>query len=155
MPNYACEASGPWPTTSPSSAAGSWARPRRGTPSKTGARVALIGPPEQPKTAWATREAMIAHYDEGRITRMTDPDATWAALAARSIERCHQQNAINEGRLLERKLGGSLTLALEFKNIIALKYPMVLRPELARTNPVAVAGRATTVHSTRTSAQPL
>ena len=55
--------------------------------SKTGARVALIGPPEQPKTAWATREAFGAHYDEGRITRMTDPDATWAALAARSIER--------------------------------------------------------------------
>ena len=55
--------------------------------SKTGARVALIGPPEQPKSAWATREAFGAHYDEGRITRMTDPDATWATLAARSIER--------------------------------------------------------------------
>ena len=28
-----------------------------------------------------------AHYDEGRITRVLDPDPTWGTLARRSIER--------------------------------------------------------------------
>ena len=45
-------------------------------------RVALIGPVEG-----ASDAVMGAHYDEGRITRKTDPDPVWARLAARSIDR--------------------------------------------------------------------
>ena len=28
-----------------------------------------------------------AHYDEGRVTRVLDPDPVWAVLARRSLER--------------------------------------------------------------------
>ena len=52
-----------------------------------GVRVALIGPTEQPRDTWGERQVFGAHHDEGRITRCTDPDPTWALLAQRSIER--------------------------------------------------------------------
>ena len=57
---------------------------------RTGHSVALIGPAEVNRSdadAWAVTEVFGAHYDEGRITRKTDPDPVWATLAARSVER--------------------------------------------------------------------
>ena len=53
----------------------------------TGARVALIGPAEQPRALWSDLNTFGAHFDEGRITRKTDIDPVWARLAARSIDR--------------------------------------------------------------------
>jgi sarcosine oxidase len=54
--------------------------------SATDARVALIGPGEPDD--WGTHEGVFAsHYDEGRITRILDPDEVWATLAKRSIEQ--------------------------------------------------------------------
>ena len=50
-------------------------------------RIALVGPTEAPRDQWGEREAYGAHHDEGRITRCTDPDPTWAVLAQRSIAR--------------------------------------------------------------------
>jgi len=50
-------------------------------------RVALVGPAEDPREGWAERRAFGAHHDEGRITRCTDPEPTWALLAQRSIDR--------------------------------------------------------------------
>ncbi|CAB9525527.1 FAD dependent oxidoreductase [Seminavis robusta] len=46
-------------------------------------KIALIGPSEDD----STKEVYGAHYDEGRITRKTDPDPIWAELASRSIDR--------------------------------------------------------------------
>lgn len=57
----------------------------RGAP--CGSRIALVGPSESPRSSWSVREAFGAHHDEGRITRSTDPDPTWALLAHRSIDR--------------------------------------------------------------------
>ena len=58
---------------------------------KMGARVVVVGPDEvskqDPPGAWEAAEIFGAHYDEGRITRKTDPDAVWAELAARSVDR--------------------------------------------------------------------
>ena len=67
-----------------------WARPAviaADSDGKRGGRVALVGPSESPRNEWAAREAFGAHHDEGRITRCTDPDPTWALLAQRSIDR--------------------------------------------------------------------
>ncbi|XP_033725915.1 monomeric sarcosine oxidase-like [Pecten maximus] len=51
-------------------------------------RVCLIGPDEpQERSLESPREIFGAHYDEGRITRCSDPDPVWAALAQRSINR--------------------------------------------------------------------
>ncbi|KAK3256972.1 hypothetical protein CYMTET_33931 [Cymbomonas tetramitiformis] len=50
-------------------------------------KVICIGPDEPGTAAWKTREIFGMHYDEGRITRKTDPDATWAYLAQQSINR--------------------------------------------------------------------
>ena len=52
-----------------------------------GVRVALIGPTEQPRETWQNRSVFGAHHDEGRITRCTDPDPTWALLAQRAVAR--------------------------------------------------------------------
>ena len=52
-----------------------------------GTRVALVGPCERPRDQWGNRSVFGAHHDEGRITRCTDPDPTWAELARRSIDR--------------------------------------------------------------------
>eukprot|EP00746_Dinoflagellata_sp_MGD_P086547 gnl/MRDRNA2_/MRDRNA2_34264_c0_seq2.p1 gnl/MRDRNA2_/MRDRNA2_34264_c0~~gnl/MRDRNA2_/MRDRNA2_34264_c0_seq2.p1 ORF type:complete len:465 (-),score=69.76 gnl/MRDRNA2_/MRDRNA2_34264_c0_seq2:11-1405(-) len=54
---------------------------------KNGVKVVLVGPPERPRSEWHSLEIFGACYDEGRITRKTDPDPTWAALASASIDR--------------------------------------------------------------------
>lgn len=52
--------------------------------SKSGLTVAAIGPGEP--ADWQTHSGVFAsHYDQGRITRIVDPDPVWATLAARSI----------------------------------------------------------------------
>lgn len=52
---------------------------------ETGLQVLGIGPDEPPE--WATHNgAFASHYDQARITRVTDPDLIWATLAQRSIQ---------------------------------------------------------------------
>jgi len=52
--------------------------------SGTGQQVAIAGPLEP--TDWAAHSGVFAsHYDEGRITRMLDPDPLWAELGRRAI----------------------------------------------------------------------
>ncbi len=54
--------------------------------STTHQSVALIGPDEPAERA--THEGIFgSHYDEGRITRILDPDPIWARLAQRSLAR--------------------------------------------------------------------
>ncbi|MEZ4677893.1 MAG: FAD-dependent oxidoreductase [Caldilineaceae bacterium] len=54
--------------------------------SATGATVAAIGPHEPEN--WKTHSGVFAsHYDQGRITRIIDPDAIWGTLGKRSMER--------------------------------------------------------------------
>jgi len=48
--------------------------------------VALIGP-DEPSDRVAHTGVFGSHYDEGRITRILDPDRIWALLAQRSIAR--------------------------------------------------------------------
>lgn len=52
-----------------------------------GKQIFCIGPSEPEAKSWNSREIFGMHYDEGRISRKTDPDATWAYLAQKSIER--------------------------------------------------------------------
>ncbi|XP_063432965.1 uncharacterized protein LOC134715037 [Mytilus trossulus] len=53
--------------------------------------VCLVGP-EEPKSRNVNnnRDIFGCHYDEGRITRCTDPDPVWAMLAQKSIARYRQ-----------------------------------------------------------------
>ena len=53
---------------------------------EAGNSVALIGPGE-PEDYAASTGPFASHYDEGRITRMIDPDPAWSHLAIRSIGR--------------------------------------------------------------------
>lgn len=54
--------------------------------SRSGARIALIGP-DEPED-WSSHDGVFSsHYDNGRITRTIDADPVWALLARRSIER--------------------------------------------------------------------
>jgi len=53
---------------------------------EAGHSVALIGPGE-PEDYAASTGPFASHYDEGRITRMIDPDPAWSHLAIRSIGR--------------------------------------------------------------------
>lgn len=53
---------------------------------EAGHSVALIGPGEPEDYATSTGP-FASHYDEGRITRMIDPDPAWSHLAIRSIGR--------------------------------------------------------------------
>lgn len=54
--------------------------------SRSGARVALVGP-DEPED-WAGHGGVFAsHYDNARITRTIDSDPVWARLARRSIDR--------------------------------------------------------------------
>lgn len=53
---------------------------------EAGRSVALIGPSE-PADYATTSGPFASHYDEGRITRMIDPDPAWSHLAIRSIGR--------------------------------------------------------------------
>jgi sarcosine oxidase len=48
--------------------------------------VALIGP-DEPLERAGHQGLFGSHYDEGRITRILDPDRTWALLAQRSLAR--------------------------------------------------------------------
>lgn len=48
--------------------------------------VALIGP-DEPLERRTHQGVFGSHYDEGRITRILDPDHTWALLAQRSLAR--------------------------------------------------------------------
>ena len=51
---------------------------------QSGQRIAVLAPPEP--VDYATYEGVFAsHYDQGRITRVVDPDPVWAELARRSI----------------------------------------------------------------------
>lgn len=54
--------------------------------SATNQRVAVIGPDEPPNRAHY-QGVFGSHYDEGRITRILDPNRIWALLAQRSIAR--------------------------------------------------------------------
>ena len=54
--------------------------------SATNQRVAMIGPDEPPNRAHY-QGVFGSHYDEGRITRILDPNRIWALLAQRSIAR--------------------------------------------------------------------
>ena len=54
--------------------------------SATNQRVAVIGPDEPPNRAHH-QGVFGSHYDEGRITRILDPNRIWALLAQRSIAR--------------------------------------------------------------------
>lgn len=48
--------------------------------------ITLIGPDEP--TDYAAHDGVFAsHYDEGRMTRISDPDPDWAVTSKRSIER--------------------------------------------------------------------
>ena len=60
---------------------------RHATNSSSSLRIALIGPAESSFSSADERQAFGAHHDEGRITRCTDPDPTWALMAQRSIAR--------------------------------------------------------------------
>ncbi|MDE0321304.1 MAG: FAD-dependent oxidoreductase [Acidimicrobiaceae bacterium] len=53
---------------------------------EAGHSVALIGPGE-PEDYATSSGPFASHYDEGRITRMIDPDPAWSHLAIRSIGR--------------------------------------------------------------------
>jgi len=51
-----------------------------------GVSVAIMGAPE-PDTGEDWDGPFASHWDEGRITRITDSDPTWSIMAARSISR--------------------------------------------------------------------
>lgn len=51
-----------------------------------GSSLLAIGPAE-PEFAAAYSGPFASHYDQGRLTRISDPDPVWAALAARSMLR--------------------------------------------------------------------
>jgi len=51
-----------------------------------GASVALVGP-DEPADKQTAEGPFASHYDEGRITRILDPDPLWAAWAEESIAR--------------------------------------------------------------------
>lgn len=48
--------------------------------------IAVIGP-DEPADRQSHAGVFASHYDEGRITRIFDPDPTWALLAQRSLQR--------------------------------------------------------------------
>ena len=48
--------------------------------------IALLGP-EEPTDRASHAGVFASHYDEGRMTRVVDPDPAWAITAKRSIER--------------------------------------------------------------------
>jgi sarcosine oxidase len=53
---------------------------------EAGRTVALIGP-DEPADKARENGPFASHYDEGRITRIVDPDPLWATWAAQSIAR--------------------------------------------------------------------
>jgi len=53
---------------------------------RAGTSVVLVGP-DEPESKETHAGVFGSHYDEGRITRITDPKPVWARLAAASIAR--------------------------------------------------------------------
>ncbi|XP_052278548.1 LOW QUALITY PROTEIN: uncharacterized protein LOC127877012 [Dreissena polymorpha] len=53
----------------------------------SGIKLCLVGPSEPQDKASVDHGIFGAHYDEGRITRCSDPDPVWATLAQESIKR--------------------------------------------------------------------
>ena len=51
---------------------------------EAGHDVTLIGVPEERS---AELNTFASHHDEGRVTRIVDPDPVWSIAARRSIER--------------------------------------------------------------------
>ena len=56
---------------------------------KQNLKVALVGPSE-PASRQAHQGVFASHYDEGRITRIIDPNPVWALMAKRAISRYRQ-----------------------------------------------------------------
>lgn len=54
--------------------------------------VALLGP-DEPADRAAHAGVFASHYDEGRMTRVVDPDPAWAVTAKRSIDRYQELEA--------------------------------------------------------------
>ncbi len=57
-------------------------------------KVALVGPSE-PASRQAHQGVFASHYDEGRITRIIDPNPVWALLAKRAISRYSQLEEVS------------------------------------------------------------
>ncbi|XP_070543574.1 N-methyl-L-tryptophan oxidase-like isoform X2 [Ptychodera flava] len=53
-------------------------------------KICLVGPKEPKDRSECQHGIFGAHYDEGRITRLLDPDPIWAELAKRSVERYNE-----------------------------------------------------------------
>jgi sarcosine oxidase len=60
----------------------------------SGGRVAVIGPGE-PVDRLTHPGVFGSHYDEGRITRILDPDPIWALVAQRSLARYREIEALS------------------------------------------------------------
>ena len=72
--------------------------------SATGQRIVAIGPGEPED--WHSHQGVFAsHYDQGRITRIIDPDPVWAHLAARSIE-VYPEIEAQSGITFHQRAGG-------------------------------------------------
>ncbi|MGQ4810628.1 Monomeric sarcosine oxidase [Candidatus Entotheonellaceae bacterium PAL068K] len=71
--------------------------------SATSQRLALIGP-DEPANRSSHRGIFGSHYDEGRITRILDPDHIWALLAQRSLARYREVEA-QSGIAFYREVG--------------------------------------------------
>jgi len=72
--------------------------------SATGRHIVAIGPGEPED--WQSHHGVFAsHYDQGRITRIIDPDPVWAHLAARSIEAYPEIEA-QSGITFHQRTGG-------------------------------------------------
>lgn len=72
--------------------------------SAAGLQVAAIGPGEP--ADWQKHDGVFAsHYDQGRITRIIDPDSVWAHLAARSIAAYGEIEA-QSGIVFHQRSGG-------------------------------------------------
>jgi sarcosine oxidase len=74
----------------------------------TGDRVAVIGP-DEPADRSTHTGVFASHYDEGRITRILDPDPVWGLLAKRSLSR-YREIEVASGVGFYREVG-HLTVA--------------------------------------------
>lgn len=77
---------------------------------RAGGSVALVGP-DEPEVKERHSGVFASHYDEGRITRITDPNPVWARLAAASIARYPEIEA--EGGVQFYREVGNLTFTVE------------------------------------------
>lgn len=112
-------------------------------------RVAVIGPDEPAN--WAEHKGVFAsHYDQGRITRISDQDLVWAELAAKSIaaykklEResgisfhaaagCVNMGLATKDSLFEKAIRTAQTLSVSFEHLDSKSarqaLPMLTFPE--------------------------